>query len=88
MTFLGHLVSYNASFPPLLRSEAQIPQMPYGSVRRFMKGTYTPFILSAKGKTFVLVGAAALLAAGIYGVMQVCDTVSTQYVTLLADGID
>eukprot|EP00904_Undaria_pinnatifida_P008217 jgi/Undpi1/4525/HiC_scaffold_18.g07879.m1 len=41
-----------------------------GSIGRFIKGTYTPFILSAKGKTFVLVGAAALLAAGIYGVMQ------------------
>lgn len=36
-----------------------------------MKNTYTPFILSVKGKTLVLFGTTMLLAAGIYGVKQV-----------------
>ena len=38
---------------------------------RFMKDTYSPLLLSGKGKAFVLLGAAALLAAGIYGVNEV-----------------
>lgn len=39
--------------------------------RRFMKETYTPFLLSTKGKALVLLGSAALFAAGVYGVTQV-----------------
>lgn len=36
-----------------------------------MKERYTPAILSIPGKITVLLGTAALLAAGIYGVTQV-----------------
>ncbi|CAN0269125.1 unnamed protein product, partial [Ascophyllum nodosum] len=39
-------------------------------VGRFMKEKYTPFLLSVPGKIVVLLGSAALLAAGIYGVTQ------------------
>lgn len=38
---------------------------------RFMKDKYSPVLLSGKGKAFVLLGAAALLAAGIWGVNEV-----------------
>lgn len=38
---------------------------------RFMKEKYTPFILSKTGKALALLGTAAILAAGIYGVTQV-----------------
>lgn len=38
-----------------------------------MKNKYTPFILSAKGKALVLLGALAILAAGIIGVTQARD---------------
>ena len=38
---------------------------------RFMKDTYTPFLLSAKGKALVLLGSVALFAAGVYGVVEV-----------------
>lgn len=38
---------------------------------RFMKDTYTPFILSAAGKLVVLLGTAAILSAGIWGATQV-----------------
>lgn len=38
---------------------------------RFMKDRYSPLLLSAKGKAFVLIGAALLLAAGIWGVNEV-----------------
>lgn len=44
---------------------------------RFMKEKYTPVLLSSKGKALVVLGSAALLAAGIYGVTKVdhqrCD---------------
>eukprot|EP00904_Undaria_pinnatifida_P008203 jgi/Undpi1/4512/HiC_scaffold_18.g07866.m1 len=36
----------------------------------FMKERYTPSILSVKGTVFVMLGSAALLAAGIYGATQ------------------
>lgn len=36
-----------------------------------MKNVYTPIILSIPGKAVVLLGTAALLASGIYGVTQV-----------------
>lgn len=36
-----------------------------------MKDKYSPLLLSGKGKAVVLLGAAGLLAAGIYGVTQV-----------------
>lgn len=41
---------------------------------RFMKEKYTPFLLSTRGKVLVLLGTAALLAAGMYGVTQVGRT--------------
>lgn len=41
---------------------------------RFMKNRYAPFLLSAPAKVFVLLGAAALFAAGIYGATQVSET--------------
>ncbi|CAM9472608.1 unnamed protein product [Ascophyllum nodosum] len=44
-----------------------------GTVGRFLKERYTPFILSIPGKTIVLLGTAALLAAGIYGVTQATE---------------
>lgn len=36
-----------------------------------MKEKYAPFLVSTKGKALVLLGSAALLAAGVYGVTQV-----------------
>ena len=36
-----------------------------------MKETYTPFILSGKGRALVLMGTATLFAAGVYGATQV-----------------
>lgn len=36
-----------------------------------MRDKYAPSILSAKGKTIVLLSAAGLLAAGIYGATKV-----------------
>lgn len=36
-----------------------------------MKDKYTPLLLSGKGKTIVLLASAALLAAGIWGVVEV-----------------
>lgn len=43
----------------------------FPSVCRFMKETYTPFLLSTKGKALVLLGSVALFAAGVYGVVEV-----------------
>ncbi|CAM9459401.1 unnamed protein product [Scytosiphon promiscuus] len=40
------------------------------AIGKFMKDKYSPVLLSAKGKVFVLVGSALLLAAGIWGVTQ------------------
>eukprot|EP00903_Cladosiphon_okamuranus_P022061 g20288.t1 len=40
---------------------------------RFMKETYAPQLLSVKGKAVVMLGAAALLAAGIWGVAEVTE---------------
>lgn len=37
---------------------------------RWMRYTYTPFILSAKGKALVILGSLGILAAGIHGVTQ------------------
>lgn len=49
-----------------------------------MKDTYTPFLLSAKGKALVLLGTVALFAAGVYGVTQVSKYVSQQDVLSLS----
>lgn len=40
------------------------------AVGRWMRYTYTPFILSAKGKALVILGSLGILAAGIHGVTQ------------------
>lgn len=45
-------------------------------VCRFMKEKYAPSLLSVKGKVVVLLGSAALLIAGIYGVTQVLCVLS------------
>ncbi|CAM9472679.1 unnamed protein product, partial [Ascophyllum nodosum] len=50
---------------------AEVHQL--GPVGRFMKETYTPFLLSMPGKIVVLLGTVALLAAGIYGVTQATE---------------
>lgn len=42
-------------------------------IGRFMKEKYTPFILSKTGKALALLGTAAILAAGIYGVTQATE---------------
>ncbi|CAM9472819.1 unnamed protein product [Ascophyllum nodosum] len=61
----------NLRFPPVRCS----PSMPrYATtIGRFLKEKYTPFILSIPGKTIILLGTAALLAAGIYGVTQATE---------------
>ncbi|CAM9414497.1 unnamed protein product, partial [Hapterophycus canaliculatus] len=40
------------------------------AVGKFMKNRYAPLLLSTKAKVFVLLGAAALFAAGVYGATQ------------------
>ncbi len=42
-----------------------------------MKDKYTPLLLSTAGKALVLLGSASLLAAGIYGVVNVSATSPT-----------
>ena len=59
-----------------------------------MKDKYSPLLLSTKGKALVLLGTAGLLAAGIYGVVNVserplntkgCLNTRTQAICLAAD---
>eukprot|EP00904_Undaria_pinnatifida_P008204 jgi/Undpi1/4513/HiC_scaffold_18.g07867.m1 len=57
--------AYGAEFAPASPDVHHL-----GPVGRFMKETYTPFILSGKGKALVLMGTATLFAAGIYGATQ------------------
>lgn len=56
-----------------LSREPRLNVRPTHAAFRFMKYRYTPFILSAAGKSLVLLGTAGLLTVGIWGATEVCD---------------